>query len=547
MALIFAHDAVPFAAVLVPCLSSVTPLSSTFLPPARTFASGKCQTRSQRLSHTSDPTYQLLTAPLIPLSLYCSDPDHILLTMPALSPTMEKGNLVKWLKQPGDEINPGDSMADVETDKATVAFESVEAGFMAKILVQDGSSDVVVGTPVAVLAENKEDVDKFKDFTGDGTGGGGDAEGGKKVEAQDAKVVGEKTATPKQGGQADAGGEKDEQSSADLDNERKGDSMSTSSSSGGSSQTGDRIIASPAAKRIAGEKGVSLEGLKGTGPDGRIVSADVTEAMESGSLSKATATKAPAAPAAGEKSAAKPAPKAAAAPAGGAAEYTDLPLSNIRKVIAQRLLQSKTTIPHYYLTQEVNVDQLMKLRAELNSRTASEGVKLSVNDFIVKAAALACRKVPAANSSWQDSVIRQFNYVDMSVAVSTDSGLITPIVKDADIKGLAAISSETKDLAKRARDNKLKPEEFQGGTFTISNLGMFGTTQFAAIINPPQSCILAIGGATGKVVKVGAEFQEVQVMNVTLSCDHRVVDGAVGAQWLQAFKGYIENPVTMLL
>jgi len=285
-----------------------------------------------------------------------------------------------------------------------------------------------------------------------------------------------------------------------------------------------------------------LDGLKGTGPDGRIVSADVTEAVESGTLGKAAATKAPAAPAA---SAAKAAPKAGSG--GGAAEYTDIPLSNMRKVIAQRLLQSKTTIPHYYLTQEVNVDALMKLRAELNSRTAAEGIKLSVNDFIVKAAALACRKVPAANSSWQDSVVRQFNYVDMSVAVSTDAGLLTPIVKDADIKGLAAISAETKDLAKRARDGKLQPAEFQGGTFTISNLGMFGTTQFAAIINPPQSCILAIGGATGKVVKVGAEFQEVQVMNVTLSCDHRVVDGAVGAQWLQAFKGYIENPVTMLL
>ena len=472
--------------------------------------------------------------------------------MPALSPTMEKGNIVKWLKQPGDEINPGDSMADVETDKATVAFESVESGFMAKILVPDGSSDVVVGTPVAVLAESKEDVEKFKDFEGDGTAasGGGDAGGEKKAETKEAEVQEEKPAAPagkgtaKQGEGQDAGGEKAEQTSADLENERRGGPQPSSTSSGGSSQAGGRLIASPAAKRIAGEKGVSLDGLKGTGPDGRIVSADVTEALDSGALSKASTAKAPAAPAAG---AAKPAPKAAAAPGGGAAEYTDLPLSNIRKVIAQRLLQSKTTIPHYYLTQEVNVDGLMKLRAELNSRTAAEGIKLSVNDFIVKAAALACRKVPAANSSWQDSVIRQYNYVDMSVAVSTDSGLITPIVKDADIKGLATISAETKDLAKRAREGKLQPAEFQGGTFTISNLGMYGTTQFAAIINPPQSSILAIGGATGKVVKVGAEFQEVQVMNVTLSCDHRVVDGAVGAQWLQAFKGYIENPVTMLL
>ena len=468
--------------------------------------------------------------------------------MPALSPTMEKGNIVKWLKQPGDEIIPGDSMADVETDKAIVAYESVEAGFMAKIFVPDGTSDVVVGTPVAVMAENKDDVDKFKDFQPEGAAaGGGEAKGEKKAAAEAAEERPAATAGEgsfKEGKGQDSGGEKSEQSPDSLDNERQDTSRPTSTSSGGSSQAGGRVIASPAAKRIAGEKGVSLDGLKGTGPDGRIVSADVTEAMESGSLSKATAAKAPSAPAA---AGGKPAPKAGAAPAGGAAEYTDIPLTNMRKVIAQRLVQSKTTIPHYNLTQEVNVDALMKLRAELNSRTAGDGIKLSVNDFVVKAAALACRKVPAANSSWQDSVIRQYNYVDMSVAVSTDAGLITPIVKDADIKGLAAISAETKDLAKRARDNKLQPAEFQGGTFTISNLGMFGTTQFAAIINPPQSCILAIGGATGKVVKVGAEFQEVQVMNVTMSCDHRVVDGAVGAQWLQAFKGYIENPVTMLL
>ena len=289
------------------------------------------------------------------------------------------------------------------------------------------------------------------------------------------------------------------------------------------------------------------KGCRALGPDGRIVSADVTEAIAAGTTAKAT-TKAPAAGAPTPAPAKPAAPaKAAAAPAAG--DFTDIAHSNVRKVIAQRLLQSKQTIPHYYLTSEVNVDALLKMRAELNGRAAltGDGVKLSVNDFIVKAAALACRKVPDANSSWMDNAIRRYNYVDMSIAVSTDTGLITPVVKDADIKGLSAISAETKELANRARQNKLQPSEYQGGTFTISNLGMFGVTQFAAIINPPQAAILAIGGAAGKVVKVGAEFKEVQVMNVTLSCDHRVVDGAVGAQWLQAFKGYIENPVTMLL
>ena len=455
---------------------------------------------------------------------------------------MEKGNIAKWLKQPGEEVKVGESMADVETDKATVAFESVEAGYMAKILVPDGSNDVIVGTPVAVLAENKEDVDKFKDFDAGG-GGGGDAEaGGAKGSAAPAKGGDEKKET----GAEDAGGEKEEQAPDDLGKAREGGPQPSGTSSGGSGQTGGRVIASPAAKRIAAEKGVTLDGIKGTGPDGRIISADVTEAIAAGSTAKASA-KAPAAAAAAGGKAPATSAKAAAPPAAG--DFTDIAHTNMRKVIASRLLQSKQTIPHYYLTSEVNVDGLLKLRADLNARAAAsgDGVKLSVNDFIVKAAALACRKVPEANSSWMDNAIRRYNYVDMSIAVSTDAGLITPVVKDADIKGLAAISAETKELATRARANKLQPAEYQGGTFTISNLGMFGVTQFAAIINPPQAAILAIGGASGKVVKAGAEYKEVQVMNVTLSCDHRVVDGAVGAQWLQAFKGFIENPTTMLL
>ena len=291
-------------------------------------------------------------------------------------------------------------------------------------------------------------------------------------------------------------------------------------------------------------------GCKGTGPDGRIVSADVTEAIAAGTTAKAcrqgARCRCPPLLLRRRQQRRRVRPRRRLLPG----DFTDIAHTNVRKVIAQRLLQSKQTIPHYYLTSEVNVDALLKLRAELNARAAcvtGDGVKLSVNDFIVKAAALACRKVPEANSSWMDNAIRRYNYVDMSIAVSTDTGLITPVVKDADIKGLAAISAETKELANARPRQQAAAGEYQGGTFTISNLGMFGVTQFAAIINPPQAAILAIGGAAGKVVKVGAEYKEVQVMNVTLSCDHRVVDGAVGAQWLQAFKGYIENPVTMLL
>lgn len=264
------------------------------------------------------------------------------------------------------------------------------------------------------------------------------------------------------------------------------------------------------------------------------------------------AATAKAAPAAAPKAAAAAAPAAPVA-ASSAGDYTDIPHSNVRKVIASRLSQSKQTIPHYYLSVDVTMDAVLKLRGELNaSLEKAGGAKLSVNDFIIKASALACRKVPAANSSWQDNAVRQFNYVDVSVAVSTDAGLVTPIVKDADLKGLSGISTDVKNLAAKARANKLSPAEYQGGTFTISNLGMFGVKSFSAIINPPQAAILAVGATESRLVPAAAKdaaspFQTAQVMNVTLSCDHRVVDGAVGAQWLQAFKGFIEKPNTMLL
>jgi pyruvate dehydrogenase E2 component (dihydrolipoamide acetyltransferase) len=292
-----------------------------------------------------------------------------------------------------------------------------------------------------------------------------------------------------------------------------------------------RVVASPYAKKLAAEAGVSLQGASGSGPGGRIVAADVQHIIASGG-SPSTAYAEPASPAMGA--------------------FTDIATSQIRQVIARRLLESKQQIPHYYLTVACRIDRMMDVRTALNATLAASSngaAKLSVNDFIVKASALALRKVPEVNASWYGDFIRQYHSVDCSVAVQTPAGLMVPIVKDADHKGLASISAEVRQLAAKAKDGKLKPEEFMGGTFTISNLGMFGVHQFAAIVNPPQSAILAVGGAEKRVVPTaaGGGFEEGTFMTVTLSCDHRVVDGAVGAQWLQAFKGYIEDPASMLL
>ncbi len=432
---------------------------------------------------------------------------------------MERGNLSQWKVKVGDRVTAGSVMAEVETDKATVAFESVEDGFIAKILVPSGTSDVAVNTPVAILVENSEDVAAFENYSTE-------KNNNNNTNKKNQPAVNEaKNEIP----------------------QTKEKSISTSSSDvvGSISSVSDsstRQFASPAARRISSELGVSLSGVAGTGPDNRIIAADVKEAAEAGAKNQKISS----------------APVSSSGPAKVAeisslGDFVDLPNSNIRKVIASRLLQSKQNIPHYYLTIESNVDRLMKVRSDLNAQlaTGGESAKLSVNDFIIKAAALACRKVPAVNSSWNEQFIRQYNYVDISVAVSTDTGLVTPIIKDADIKGLTGISQDTKSLAAKARANKLQPHEYQGGTFTISNLGMFGVKNFSAIINPPQAAILAVGTAETRVVPNPANpaqpFTTSQFLSVTLSCDHRVIDGAVGAQWLKAFKEYIENPLNMLL
>jgi pyruvate dehydrogenase E2 component (dihydrolipoamide acetyltransferase) len=423
--------------------------------------------------------------------------------MPALSPTMTEGNLAKWLKAEGDAVKSGDILCEIETDKATMEFEAVDEGVLGKILVAGGTSGVAVNTPIAVLLEEGEDASA--------------------ISAAAAKPSPTPSLPLPQAGEG-------------------GGAPSTPRPLAGEGQgvrasAGARVFASPLAKRIAKDGNVDLAAVKGSGPHGRIVKADVEAALKAGPA-KPAATAPVAAPA--------PAPKAApAASSPFEPAFEEIPNSSMRKVIARRLTEAKSTIPHFYLSIDCELDALLKVRADLNGR--SDAYKLSVNDFVVRAVALALKKVPAANASWGEEAIKRYTDIDISVAVATPSGLITPIVHHADHKGLAEISNEMKALAAKARDNKLKPEEFQGGGFTISNLGMFGIKDFAAIINPPQGCILAVGaGEQRPVVKNGA-LAVATVMTCTLSVDHRVVDGAVGAEFLSAFKKLIEDPLSMLL
>lgn len=435
----------------------------------------------------------------VPRRFYAALPSHTLLTMPSLSPTMTRGKIAAWNVKEGESFKAGKSLADVETDKATVSFDATDDGVLAKIIVAEGQ-EADVNQPVGVVVDEAADVAAFKSFV-------------PKAAAAAAPAAAPAAATPAA---------------------TPAPATTTAAAPAPAAATNERIIASPLAKMLAEKAGLSLKGVSGTGPNNRITKADV-ESLQ------AAAAAAPVAPAA--------TPVVSAAPAVSSGSYTDIPLTNVRTIIASRLTESKQKIPHYYLSIDVKVDELLALRKRLNDSGNGE-YKLSVNDFVVKASAAALVKVPAVNSSWQDTYIRQYSNADISVAVSTDNGLITPIVFAANTLGLASIASTTKELADRARQNKLKPQEFQGGTFTISNLGMFGIKSFTAIINPPQACILAVGSSEERLVpdaKSTTGFRTANVMNVTLSCDHRVVDGAVGAQWLAAFKKFIEKPETLLL
>ena len=423
----------------------------------------------------------------------------ISILMPALSPTMTEGTLASWQVKEGDAIQSGQILAEIETDKAVMEVEAVDEGVLAKILVPAGSESVAVNSVIALLAEEGEDPATVSVPSN--------------INAPVNNTTSE-VAAPSQ-----------------TTSTQKPSNKTTSGSSG------RRIFASPLARRLAKEAGLDLSGLTGSGPHGRIVKRDIETAI-----------------AAGPVPAPKPAPATSSASAGagmiatdlaGPAPYEVVPLNTMRKTIARRLSEAKSTVPHFYLSVDIELDQLLAARKALN--TAADGAyKLSVNDLIIKACGMALMKVPKANATWADEGIRLYQRADISVAVATDGGLITPVVRGANLKGLAAISTEMKDLAERARASKLMPEEYQGGSFTLSNLGMFGVKQFQAIINPPQASILAVGAGVEQPVARNGKIETATVMSATLSVDHRAVDGALGAQLLQAIKGYIETPLSML-
>jgi len=458
---------------------------------------------------------------------YSSLPDHELVKLPNLSPTMEAGTIVSWEKEEGDRIEEGEVLAQIETDKSTMEMETPQEGYLAKILVGAGTKDIPVNQLIAVIVNEEEDIAAFKDFTG-----------------EEAAPAAEEPVVPDSEGSAAAA-----------------PSPATIVEAAPAAPVNARIFASPVAKRLAMEKGIDLSFVPGSGPGGRITKEDVEAFKRVEVVSPVQAAPSPPPPPPPQpsplppppppspmpKAAMPPPPPPPPPPAG--ARYTDLDLSNMRRTIAKRLSESKQNIPHYYLSVDVNMDAVMALRQELNSGSGGQ-FKLSVNDFVVKASALALQRVPECNSQWMDTFIRQFNNVDVSVAVSTDGGLITPILFDADKKGLRTINQDVMTLAEKARNKTIQPHEFVGGTFSISNLGMFGITNFSAVINPPQSCILAVGGTQERLIPDSSSekgYRTSKVMSVTLSCDHRVVDGAVGAQWLKEFRNYLEKPNTMLL
>jgi pyruvate dehydrogenase E2 component (dihydrolipoamide acetyltransferase) len=472
----------------------------------------------------------------------------IKILMPALSPTMTEGNLAKWHVKEGDEVNPGDVIAEIETDKATMEVEAVDEGIVGRILVPEGSEAVAVNKTIGLLLEEDEDNAALDGAdTSDPAPVPGSAT---EISAPAATVAASNAkASPLARRIAD-------QTGVDLSaikgsgahgkivrvdvEAAAGDGKPASAETAdisvfgalpeASDADGNRLFASPLARRMAGQAGIDLSGVMGSGPNGRVVKADIDAAIATG----ATAAMAPT-------------DQSASAPAAAPLKSSEIvKLSTMRKVIASRMIESKTQVPHFYLTMDCELDELLKVRKSLND--GQEDVKISVNDFVIRACAMALMDTPAANVAYEsDDEMRQFHTADISVAVAVPGGLITPIVKSAEQKGFRQISGEMKDLATRARDGKLMPEEYQGGSFSVSNLGMFGVKQFDAVINPPQACILAVGAGERRPVVKNSEIVPATVMSATLSVDHRVVDGAIGAELLAAIKRYVENPALMLL
>lgn len=411
--------------------------------------------------------------------------------MPALSPTMTEGNLVRWLKKEGDAVKAGETLAEIETDKATMEVEAVDEGHLGKILVPEGTEGVPVNKVIALLLEEGEEKSALEN-----------------IKVAPSSEPEKKMETPQPIGVA----------KPDL-------KVVTSQDK----PTNERVFATPLARRISENAGIDIHAITGSGPRGRIVKADVEQVI---SQSSAAPLLRPAAP--------------SALLSGYEPAYNVLPVSNMRKVIAKRLIEAKQSVPHFYLTVDCDIGLLIKAREQINN-LAKGAYKLSVNDFVIKACALTLKQIPESNASWINDQIYQYKSADVAVAVAIEGGLITPVIRQAETKGLVEISLEMKALATRAREGKLKPDEFQGGTFSLSNLGMYGIKQFSAIINPPQGCILAVGAAEERAVVRNGHLTAATMMTCTLSVDHRVVDGAVGANFLKAFKELIENPVMMIL
>jgi pyruvate dehydrogenase E2 component (dihydrolipoamide acetyltransferase) len=465
--------------------------------------------------------------------------------MPALSPTMEEGTLAKWLVKVGDTVSSGDVMAEIETDKATMEFEAVDEGVIAEILIEEGTEGVKVGAVIARLAVEGEEAAPAPAPTEEAPAADGPAAtptARKLAELNGVDLAGITGTGPKG---------KITKEDVEAVIAKSGGTPAapaptpTPAPASAPTASGERIVASPLAKRIAADKGIDLAQVKGTGPNGRIVKDDVENF---------TPAAAPAAAAAPAQAASAPAPAAAPAPVaipslGGDldAPYEVQKLNNVRKVIARRLTEAKQTIPHIYLTVDIRLDALLKLRGELNKSLEADGVKLSVNDLLIKALARALQRVPKCNVSFQGDTLLQFTRQDISVAVAAPSGLITPIIRDAGRKGLSEISTEMKALANKAKDGKLQPHEFQGGTASLSNLGMFGTKQFDAVINPPQAMILAVGAGEQRPWVEDGQIVAATVMSATGSFDHRAIDGADGAQLMEALKNLVENPMGLVV
>ena len=429
--------------------------------------------------------------------------------MPALSPTMTEGNLVAWLKAEGDTISPGEVIAEIETDKATMEVEAVDEGVLGKILVAAGTEGVSVNAAIAILLEEGEDKSSIKD----------NAYRSDPIEVQNTQ-----NSQQKSEGQLDI----NELKTGKVISENTKVPLGKMQSPLIANQDDVRVAASPLARRMAEHAGLDLTKISGSGPNGRIIKADIDQV-----LSQDNALKLP------------PVSTVTSPSIEPSAQYDAIPNNSMRKVIASRLTESKQAAPHFYMTVDCNVDALKQVRMELNEKV--EGTKISINDLIIRASAIALKQVPEANASWTEEATLVYKTIDISVAVAIEGGLITPIIRDAGAKGVKEISVKMKDLANRAREGKLMPEEYQGGTFSISNLGMYGVKEFSAVINPPQGAILAIGAAEERpIIKDGA-VAAATLMTCTLSVDHRVVDGAVGARFLSAFKRLIEDPLTMLL